>query len=484
LIDYLFQNLLHKKSKYYLFFCIFILFNFNGFAQTEITVCGTPTPPKSWATEFQNLITDFLIKNTLNGETQLTSYTIPVIFHIIHGGQAVGTFPNILQGQINSQITVLNQDYRANGLNIGTYPVNAFIHWVINQNLPQANRDSLGRVKMADINIMFCLAEKDTLGNTLPEPGIERINFLSRGWQNPNTFTTPAALRSYFDGTIKPQSIWNVTKYLNIWVSDKNSAIPYTGFSTYPPLSGLPGIPGGGTAATDGIWCFSSALGSSTVFPGGIYASQNVKGRTITHEAGHYLGLLHIWGDGNCLTDYCNDTPPAFTQNVGLPAYPLNPGSCSSPSNSPDGEMFMNFMDYTADPGKYMFTVDQAVRMQTAMVNSPFRNQLGTHGLCTAPIGINYGGNEVIPEEYILYQNYPNPFNPETKIQFYIPGKSYVKLTVYDISGKVTDVLVNQLLEAGRYKVTWRSDKISSGIYFYELKSGKYNKTMKMVFLK
>ena len=467
---------------FYLFFCAFFI-SLGTFAQQDNRICGTEFPPQQWEIEFQRLITEFISEHG-NNSTQFTSYTIPVIFHIIHGGQGVGTFPNIPQGQINSQVTVLNQDFPGNGFNSGTYPANAFIHWVVNQNLPQANRDSLGRVKIADINIMFCLAEKDTNGNTLPEPGIERINYVTRGWQNPNTFTTPAALRTYFDGTIKPQSIWNVRKYLNIWVSDKNSAVPYTGFSTYPPLSGLPGIPGGGTESTDGIWCYSSALGSSTIFPGGIYASPNVKGRTITHEAGHYLGLIHIWGDGNCLTDYCNDTPPAFTSNTGLPAYPLNPGSCNSPSNSPDGEMFMNFMDYTADPGKYMFTVDQAVRTQTAMVNSPFRNQLGTHGLCTAPIGINEGGISELPEEFVLFQNYPNPFNPVTSIKFNIPKSSIVKLIVYDALGREIVLLVNEYLNPGTFEAEWNSAGYASGIYYYKLLAGNYSETKKMVLLK
>jgi len=470
--------------KLIIIFCCAVTFTLNTIAQQDPQICGTENPPQQWETEFQRLISEFIAEQNNHGVTEFTSYTIPVIFHIIHGGQVIGTFPNIPQGQINSQITVCNQDFPGNGLNSGTYPANAFIHWVVNQNLPLANRDSLGRVKIADINILFCLAEKDTNGNTLAEPGIERINYITRGWQNPNTFTTPAALRSYFDGTIKPQSIWNVRKYLNIWVSDKNSAVPYTGFSTYPPLSGLPGIPGGGTETTDGIWCYSSAIGSSTIFPGGIYASPNVKGRTITHEAGHYLGLIHIWGDGNCLTDYCADTPPAYTSNTGFPVYPLTPGSCSSPSNSPDGEMFMNFMDYSADPGKYMFTVDQAVRMQTAMANSPFRNQLGTHGLCIAVIGINQGENELSPKEYILYQNNPNPFNPVTNIKFSIPKSSIVKLIVYDALGREAAVLVDKYLTAGSYQAEWSGADYSSGVYFYQLIAGEYTDMKKMVLLK
>ncbi len=463
---------------------LILVFTYSAYSQ-ENNFCGTEIPSQQWENIFSSLINDFKKTHEQNSSQQFTEYTIPVIFHVIHSGQSVGTFPNILQAQISSQVTVLNQDYAGTGFNCNTYPVNAFIQWAINQNLPAVNRDSLGRVKIANINIKFCLAEKDTSGNTLPEPGIERINLNSRGWVNPNTFAVPADLRSYFDGTIKPQSIWDVRKYLNIWISDKNASMPFTGFSTLPPLSTLPGISGAGegTDSTDGIWSYSSAVGSAFIFPGGVYASPNVRGRTITHEAGHYLGLRHIWADGSCLTDYCADTPPAFTSNTGFPVYPLNPGSCSSPANSPNGEMFMNYMDYSADPAKYMFTYDQAVRMQTAMLNSPYRNQLGTHGLCVAVLGINSEGNS-IPEGYLLMQNYPNPFNPVTEISFSMPGTENINLRIYNSLGREIAVLLNSTIEAGYHTVNWNAAKEPSGVYYYVLSTDKISISRKMVLIK
>lgn len=281
-------------------------------------------------------------------------------------------------------------------------------------------------------------------------------------------------------------SLHQSKKYLNIWISDKNAAVPYTGFSTLPPLSTLPGITGNGegTEQTDGIWSFSSAVGSAYIFPGGIYASPNVRGRTITHEAGHYLGLRHIWGDGSCLTDYCADTPPAGTSNTGFPVYPLNPGSCSTPSNSPNGEMFMNFMDYSADPAKYMFTYDQAVRMQTAMLNSPLRNQLGTHNLCSPVIGIEINNNNEYPSGFQLYQNYPNPFNPETIIRFSLPAEGFVRLSVYNQAGEEISVLLNGFCKAGFYESKWNAENLPSGMYFYSLTAAGKTFTGKMVLLK
>ncbi|NDC32035.1 MAG: hypothetical protein EBZ58_14130, partial [Bacteroidetes bacterium] len=353
------------------------------YAQQENQSCGTSVPNEIWENEFQKLISEYKTNPKSQKQSSIV-YTIPIIFHVIHSGQPIGTFPNISQGQINSQINVLNQDFSGNGFNSSNYPSNAFVNWVITQSLPSANTDSNGRVKIADVGIQFCLATKDTSGNLLSEPGINRVNFLSLNLPDPSSFSSQATMKAYLDSILKPQTIWDLTKYLNVWITDKNNALSYTGVSSVPPLSGLLGVPNNSTDSTDGIWCFAKVIGSNNLFPNGIYGSPLVEGRTLTHEVGHYLGLRHIWGDGPCATDYCDDTPPAAAQNTGSPtSYPLNAGSCSSPSNSPDGEMFMNFMDYSRDPYKYMFTSDQTARMQTAMINSPFRNQLGNHNLCS-----------------------------------------------------------------------------------------------------
>jgi len=89
-----------------------------------------------------------------------------------------------------------------------------------------------------------------------------------------------------------------------------------------------------------------------------------------------------------------------------------------------------------------------------------------------------------IPSEYALYQNYPNPFNPVTIIKFDLPEDTRVKLTVYDVVGRVVKVLVDEDMKAGRYKIKFEANDLSSGVYFYQLVAGKYRNVRKMLLVK
>ncbi|MEO8514610.1 MAG: T9SS type A sorting domain-containing protein [Ignavibacteria bacterium] len=90
----------------------------------------------------------------------------------------------------------------------------------------------------------------------------------------------------------------------------------------------------------------------------------------------------------------------------------------------------------------------------------------------------------VIPKTYELNQNYPNPFNPETKIKFGLPKSGNVKLTVYDVSGRKIEELVNQELNAGTFEVTMNGSNLSSGVYFYKLEAEGFVETKKMILVK
>ncbi|MDD5363643.1 MAG: T9SS type A sorting domain-containing protein, partial [Ignavibacteria bacterium] len=89
-----------------------------------------------------------------------------------------------------------------------------------------------------------------------------------------------------------------------------------------------------------------------------------------------------------------------------------------------------------------------------------------------------------IPENYELFQNYPNPFNPTTNIKYDVPKASFVKIKVYDMSGKEITTLVNQDMQPGTYEAAFDASKLSSGIYFYKMETKEFNKVMKMVLLK
>ncbi|MBS1647869.1 MAG: T9SS type A sorting domain-containing protein [Bacteroidetes bacterium] len=358
--------------------------------------CGTPVPSKEWNEAFNKMVAQHKA-DMLMSRTTATSYTIPIIFHIINEGEAVGVGHNLSQAQVNSQITVLNQDYQGVGYNYTLYAgmtsggqpaFYQFAHAGGTNAVEAASLASNGSIAIANCGIYFCLAGKDPSGATLAEPGIDRQPYTVGG----NT-TKPSAssnVQGLMDGTIKPATIWDPTKYFNVWVSDGGSS-GLLGYATFPPAatSGTGAVissQDGGTSngdfgenvsnvtSTDGVWVSYTSLGNT-----GNVAAPYQYGRTLTHESGHYFGLRHIWGDGNCLDDYCNDTPPAAQANyvdISTTSYPYNVGTCTgnSPSNSTNGEMFMDFMDYSNDDALWMFTTDQKNRMLASLASSPYRS--------------------------------------------------------------------------------------------------------------
>jgi hypothetical protein len=246
--------------------------------------------------------------------TAATTYTLPLVVHVVHNGEAAGQGSNISQAQVQSQLDVLNEDYR-------------------NRNADGALVPAPFQPLRADAQFQFVLAQRDPSGRLLPEPGIDRVDR--------NALGLPAAPYdlSTIEYSIKPATDWNPDQYLNIWVLDLGTTV--LGYAQFPDnTAGLAGLsPSGGDAATDGVVIAYAAFGRvGTLFP-----NYN-KGRTLTHELGHWLGLIHVWGDSNCGNDYCADTPTQETSNIGCVAFPHV--SCS---NGPTGDMFMNFLDYSDD---------------------------------------------------------------------------------------------------------------------------------------
>ena len=99
------------------------------------------------------------------------------------------------------------------------------------------------------------------------------------------------------------------------------------------------------------------------------------------------------------------------------------------------------------------------------------------------PVGVKPGSFE-LPDEFSLFQNYPNPFNPVTQIEYQIPYKEFVNLTVYNVLGNETAYLVNEEQYPGTYKVEWNASNFPSGVYFYKLQAGDFTQTRKMTLIK
>ncbi len=175
---------------------------------------------------------------------------------------------------------------------------------------------------------------------------------------------------------MKQLSYWPAEDYINIWVTNMGSN--FLGYAQFPvsPLAGLD--LGSENALTDGIVVDYMVFGSEAIYPDANLITAYNLGRTTSHEVGHYLGLRHIWGDGDCTEDdFVDDTPTASTDNggLGIPcAYP-GPNSCNSGAfDLPD--MFQNYMDYTNDVCMNLFTQGQKDRMLVVLENSPRRQSL------------------------------------------------------------------------------------------------------------
>lgn len=131
----------------------------------------------------------------------------------------------------------------------------------------------------------------------------------------------------------------------------------------------------------------------------------------------------------------------------------------------------------------YHTSSDSFGTVNMELVRKVTKLNLVTIGSLTAtPTDINE--NQITPSNYTLSQNYPNPFNPSTTINYSIPASGNVVLEVYDYLGNRIAVPINEFQNSGSYSFTFSPEGLSSGVYFYRIKSGNFSETKKMVYLK
>lgn len=263
--------------------------------------------------------------------TRNSVISIPVVIHVVY--RIENSIENISDDQIMSQIEVLNNDYRR-----------------LNSDRT-ATPSVFGNVA-TDCGIEFKLAKRTPQGKATT--GIMRYPSARRTtWGKNDDVKTPEK------GGITP---WDPSKYLNIYVCAIGGGV--LGYSTMP----------GSTPLYDGVVIDYRYFGTkNTVTPFD-------KGRTATHEIGHWLNLRHIWGDKDCGDDNVSDTPVQFGPNYGCLSFPHK--SCG---NQASGDMFMNFMDYTDDACMNMFTKGQKNRIMAVFATGGARASLLNSDALIAP---------------------------------------------------------------------------------------------------
>lgn len=310
-----------------LILCIACLFAGYTFAQEELIRCGNPIYEAALEAEYP----DFMQNVSANFEEAITAiaqpeyksdgvvHTIPVVVHIVYKNQG----ENLSDVQIQSQIDVLNEDYRGMNPDISQVP-NLF------SNLA------------TDVEIEFCLASVDPNGNSTT--GITRTP------TNVSSFNLSS--ENIKQDALGGKSPWDTQRYLNIWVGKLTEGV--LGYATSP----------GTPAARDGVvigYAYFGSTGTAT-FPYN-------RGRTCTHEIGHYFSLQHIWGGGGCYSDDGIDDTPLQAASTGSFNNNCPPFGTAQTSSCGSQDMFMNYMDYTDDRCMFMFTHEQGAVMRYVLEN-------------------------------------------------------------------------------------------------------------------
>jgi hypothetical protein len=352
--------------------------------------------------------------------------TIPVVVHVLYNNAS----QNISDAQVLSQLIVLNRDFRG-------------------ANPDLVNVPSYFAGRTADCGIEFQLARVDPDGK--PTSGIIRKQ---TGIQ---MFGLDDRIKSSKEGG---DAAWDRNRYLNIWVGNLAGGIAgYTSAMNGP-------------AEKDGVVIHYTNFGTT----GSVSAPYNL-GRTATHEIGHWLNLVHIWGDEYCGDDHVDDTPRQRSSNKGCPT-----GVKISCGTDGYGDMYMNFMDLTGDACMNMFTKGQRARMRALFEKGGLRHALLSSG------ALNVKGHSELPAPSPVapaalpvstvrrISVFPNPASQEIAVR--MEGASSAATSKYVIYNYAGQPMLSGVLNAQGDPVNISS--LAAGIYLLkEVNTGSMVKFVK-----
>ncbi|MCW5906939.1 MAG: T9SS type A sorting domain-containing protein [Chitinophagales bacterium] len=362
-----------------------------------------------------------------------TVYRIQCVFHVLYSTAA----ENIPDSVIYSQLEVLNEDYRR-------------------KNADTVKTRGIFSDVAADARIEFYLATTDPDGN--PTTGITRTQG-NPGFLGYNPFQDNA--KSNSAGGKDP---WPTDRYLNIWVCNILNGLGVLGYA-FPP-SNAPGWPQGSTtdSTKQGVVLHYPVVGRNFASP---IDPTVTMGRSAVHEIGHYLGLRHIWGDGNCSQDDGIDDTP-LSDAAHQQTCDTTDNSCTdSPVDFPD--MIENFMDYSDDRCLNMFTEGQVAIMHAML-------QTSRAGIATVVTETSIKEPDVY---FTRTELFPNPTNSFVTLQV---NTKQAQSYSYELLNTLGEKLSSETaFSNGYHQQIIELSSYPAGIYFVRLSAGTQTVMKKVV---